>query len=115
MLVRIKVIHEPSHLLHRSIDCKLPEKRGDRVSTTILENALILRYPPPPENKPSNQNMCKVSVFSATCMTFSAYPLYKPSRQPMGVLRIFTAEHFRGVTSHAFINFRPDNNKPASL
>lgn len=50
MLVRIKVINEPSHLPRRSIDCEFPEKRGDMVSTTILENALILRYPPPQTN-----------------------------------------------------------------
>lgn len=51
MLVRIKVINEPSHLPRRSIDWELPEKRGDRVSTTIFENALILRYHPPPPRK----------------------------------------------------------------
>lgn len=89
MLVRIKVINEPSHLPRRSIDCKLPEKGGDRVSTTILENALILRYlpPPPPQTNHQTKTCAKSAFFSVTCMTFSAYFLYKPSRQPMGIFR----------------------------
>lgn len=105
MLVRIKVINEPSHLPRRSIDWELPEKRGDRVSTTIFENALILRYHSPPTQTNHQTKTCaKSALFSATCMTVSAYPLYKSSRQPMGILRMFTAEHFRGVTSDAFIH-----------